>query len=359
LYVNNTYSEDNITTTLSLSSLRSSTTGKRITMSELFEQLNTAIIKRLQDLRVGTIQPYKEDLISGLPSRVLLSKRAILHGCDMRSDNDSRQQQQQRRHLKSRSTTDVNKRLRRSRVAEVNDKMRVIMHDVVRRHVKEGADIADIDVQLYRGICSVGLYPSMLGCDYFPKASSICVNNVVCHAIPYQYQLRDGDIVTLDVCGFNGDFHTDVADTFTIGTPSGHHKKLVSTCRDCLANAVSVCRPGERFSNIGRVVEKTAVDNGFHVLRQFAGHGIGPRLHMPPRVLNYFDPEATNYNDLKMKEGDMFAIEPLLSSGKSGTLAMQLPDKTTYVTHDKSFAAHSERTIMVTGSGCTVLNEFL
>lgn len=217
------------------------------------------------------------------------------------------------------------------------------------RHVKEGADVADIDSLFYEGCQKRGLYPSVLGYDGFPRASCISVNEEVCHCVPYPRKLKDGNIVTIDVCAYDG-YHSDMADTYCIGKVSGEHKKLVDVTRDALYNAIKACKPGVPYNEIGRIVSKTVSENGFVLIDKFGGHGIGKEVHMKPRVSNHINKEKT-----LMKEGDTFAIEPLVTIG-SGRLREHM-DGFGYSTLNGKYAAHFKRTVLITGSAHEVLNE--
>ncbi len=233
------------------------------------------------------------------------------------------------------------------KIFELNIKVKEIVDKIENKFIQSGKNIVDIDNYIYENFCKNNIYPSIFGYQDFPKSSCISINNMVCHCIPYSYKLKEGDIVTVDVCGYNG-FHTDMANTYIVSGKKSQ-EKLVRTNKECLEKAIEICKPGQLYKNIGKIVEKHATENGFTVLTQFNGHGIGKNLHMEPRILNY-----KNNNNLEMKVGDMFTIEPLLTEGINKTIL--LPDKTSVVTADGSISSHFERTIIITESGHLVLN---
>jgi methionyl aminopeptidase len=232
-------------------------------------------------------------------------------------------------------------------VREVNRGLESIMNGLA-RNVRRGADVADLELRFFRQCYDSQLYPSMLGMDGFPRSCSISVNDEVCHCLPYPRTLKDGDIVTLDGCTFNG-LHSDRADTYCIGKVSGEHKRLVDTARDAMWAGIAVCKPGVPYNRIGEAVSKVVHENGFVLIERFTGHGIGKELHMEPSVYN-----CANGVTRKMKVGDMLAVEPLVTIGCGKVRAH--PDGFGYSTRNGKYAAHFERTIRVTEDGYEVLN---
>jgi methionyl aminopeptidase len=302
-----------------------------VDVSKTFDNINNDVVKQISKLGIGRIIPYKKNLLLDLP-RTCLPKTKLTP---------------MKKHIKDQHITQKDL----VKIFDVNRKISEVMIDVS-RYVKVGADVSKIDELLYQKICTERLYPSVFGYGNFPKASCICVNDSICHAIPYKYTLKDSDIVTIDVCAYNG-FHTDVAETYAIGNVNGVHRKLVAANKLCIDSAIQLCKPGQSYNKIGQIVEKIASEHGFQVFKQFSGHGIGKELHMSPCVLNYYDAHVKDI----MKEGDMFTIEPLLTCGDASRLRL-LSDNSTYVTLDGKYVSHFERTILITNSGCIVLNDF-
>lgn len=231
-------------------------------------------------------------------------------------------------------------------IYNVNNAMKDLVYNL---KIKEGTNIASIDRLLYKNTYLKSMFPSCLGLDGFPKASCISINDTVCHGVPYEIKLRDGDIVTVDYCLYNG-LHSDWAHTFTVGKVSGKNKKLVQTTYDCLMSAIDLCKPGQYYREIGRIIYKIAVENGFSIIEKYGGHGIGRELHMNP-----FIPNIPSNNMAIMKVGDMFTIEPLVTTAKTGKTYID-KDGLSIKTINKAYAAHFERTLIITESGYEVLN---
>lgn len=234
---------------------------------------------------------------------------------------------------------------------DVNKQMRKLTKNIGRFFV-QGADIADIDRIIHELIKkNKGITPSMLGYHGFPNATSIAVNDHICHAVPHSYKLQRGDIVTLDLCLFNGKTHSDWAHTFIVGGVNKKYGYLVEATRKCLVNAIAFCAPGKYYEEIGDIVSKTAAKYNCRVVKNLGGHGIGTELHMKPHISNERKIPNTNI----MKVGDTFTIEPLLTVAKTGDTRLH-KDGFTIMTIDKSPAAHFERTLRITRRGCKILN---
>ena len=231
---------------------------------------------------------------------------------------------------------------------QVNRAMRDLVKDIDKLFIK-GADIADIDREIHRRINLTKCTPSMLGYQGFPNATSIAVNDRICHAVPHSYKLRHGDIVTLDVCLYNG-IHSDWAHTFIIGT-NKKYKHLVTATKEALDNAIAFCAPGKYYEEIGDIVSATAARYDCRVVKNLGGHGIGTELHMLPFISNERKMPNTNI----MKIGDIITIEPLLTTAKTGDTRGH-KDGHTIMTIDGSPAAHFERTLIITKGGCKVIN---
>lgn len=297
-------------------------------MNTKYDFINNIIIEKLQLLNYE-INPYKQNY--------LLKNKSIYYP-DYFSKNEINKKIIT---IKQLSSNDMVK------IYEVNKSLANIMI-LLKKEIYEGVDVAYLDNLFFKNICKANLFPSILGYYNFPKASCISVNNTVCHGVPYKYKLQSGDILTLDICAYNG-FHSDMAETFMIGKVSGQHQKLINTTRDCINNALSICKPGVPYSNIGLIVHKTAIDNGFSVIEKYGGHGIGKELHMKP-----FIPNIYIKSDKIMKEGDIFTIEPLISIDNNTTFIAN--DGFSILTKNKKYAAHFERVVLITYSGHEILN---
>jgi methionyl aminopeptidase len=193
------------------------------------------------------------------------------------------------------------------------------------------------------------VYPSPLGYKGFPKSVCTSVNEVICHGIPDDRPLADGDIVNVDVTVYLDGVHGDTSATFLVGRVDTVSKNLVRTTSECLDLAIEVVRPGAPLHDIGRAIETHAHEEGFNVVRSFVGHGIGQVFHGPPQVPHYFEPAATTI----MEPGMVFTIEPMITIGDIRPIIWD--DGWTAVTADGSRSAQFEHTVLVTDTGVDVL----
>ena len=217
---------------------------------------------------------------------------------------------------------------------------------------KPGVTTAEIDREVERVIKSLGAVPEFKGYHGYPASSCISVNDEVVHGIPGGRRLEAGDIVGIDVGARFKGFVGDNAATVPIGKVAAKAQRLVDTTRECLEAAVKECLPGRRLSDIGRAVQTIAEARGYSLVRDYAGHGIGTRMHEDPQVPNYVD-AATMKRDVVLKEGLCIAIEPMLNAG--GPEVRTLEDGWTVVTEDGSLSAHWEDSVAVTKDGPLVL----
>ena len=197
-----------------------------------------------------------------------------------------------------------------------------------------------------------GAVPSFLGYDGFPAALCISVNDVVVHGFPSDYVLKDGDIVSVD-CGakLNG-FCGDSCYTFAVGEISEEAKSLLSVTKDALYKAIAVANAGGRLGDIGHAVQSHCEAQGYGVVREFVGHGIGHEMHEGPQVPNY----GKEGSGVQLKNGMCIAIEPMITQG-SRELRM-LPDRWGVVTRDRRLAAHFEHTIAIHNGKADILSSF-
>lgn len=225
---------------------------------------------------------------------------------------------------------------------------------MIEPHVNSGITTDEINTLVHEWTLANHAYPAPLG--YlggapipFPKSVCTSVNEVVCHGIPGPYVLKDGDIVNVDVTTRLDGYHGDTSLTFYVGQPSAQAKRLVETARECLAAGIAEVKDGARMGNIGAAIQELAQSNGFSVVRDYVGHGVGSRFHMPPQVRHY----GTRGAGDKMKEGMIFTIEPMINEGAD--LTVQLDDMWTVVTADRKLSAQFEHTVRVTKTGCEIL----
>ncbi len=186
---------------------------------------------------------------------------------------------------------------------------------------------------------------------YTPYPRSICtsVNHVVCHGVPGDKRLKAGDVVNIDITVIKDGFHGDTSRMFMVGEPSIQARRLSEVTFDCMWRGIRTVRPGAFLGDIGHVIQNLAESNGYSVVREFCGHGIGRKFHEEPQVLHY----GRAGSGLKLQAGMTFTIEPMINAGKPGI--RQLADGWTVVTKDHSLSAQWEHTVLVTDDGFEVL----
>jgi methionyl aminopeptidase len=215
--------------------------------------------------------------------------------------------------------------------------------------VAPGVTTDEIDALVHQAYIDRGGYPSTLNYRGYPKSLCTSVNEVICHGIPDDRPLREGDIVNLDVTIFLDGVHGDTNATFAVGTIDDASKRLVDVTRECLDLGMAAVRPGRPFSDIGQAIETHAHRHGFEVVRAFVGHGIGEQFHTDLQIPHYFEPRMTT----EMEPGMVFTIEPMISIGTGNHRIWA--DDWTAVTADGSRTAQFEHTVLVTGTGVEVL----
>jgi methionyl aminopeptidase len=215
--------------------------------------------------------------------------------------------------------------------------------------VRPGVTTDELDAICHEACIRRGAYPSPLNYHGFPKSLCTSVNEVICHGIPDDRSLREGDIVNLDVTLFVGGVHGDTNGTFLVGDVGETSRRLVTVTRECLAIGMSAVRPGRPISDIGRAIEGHAARYHYGVVRTFVGHGIGQQFHMEPSVPHYFTPSASR----PMEPGMTFTIEPMITLGSWRERVWD--DGWTAVTVDGRRTAQFEHTLLVTEGGVDVL----
>ena len=190
--------------------------------------------------------------------------------------------------------------------------------------------------------------PAPLNYKGFPKSTCISVNHVVCHGIPGDKVLKNGDILNIDVTVILDGWYGDTSRMFYVGKPSTKAKILTKITYECLMIGIEKVKPGKTLGDVGFAIQSHAEKNGFSVVRDFTGHGLGTVFHTSPTVLHYGQPKT----GLILEEGMFFTIEPMINSGKHDVKI--LSDGWTAVTKDKSLSAQFEHSIGVTSNGCEV-----
>ena len=209
--------------------------------------------------------------------------------------------------------------------------------------VAPGGSTREIDRAVHRFIKSQGAAPSFLGYNGFPASVCISVNDEVIHGIPGSRVLREGDIVSVDVGAFKGGYHGDCAATYTCGKISDEARRLIEVTRQSFFEGLRYAREGYRLPDLCGAIERYVEANGFSVVREYVGHGIGAKMHESPEVPNYVEPKAGRPRFLR---GMTIAVEPMVNAGRAGVKVM--PDGWTVKTADGRLSAHYENSILIT-----------
>ena len=248
------------------------------------------------------------------------------------------------------------------KTAEEIERMRVAgrlaseVLDYIEPFVKPGVTTEALDQLCHDYMVKVqGTVPAPLNYappGYSPYPKSICtsINHQVCHGVPGEKALKKGDIVNIDITVIKDGFHGDTSRMFQVGgSVSILAKRLCQITYECMWLGIAAVKPGTRLGDIGAVIQAHAESNGFSVVREFCGHGIGRKFHEDPQVLHYGRPGT----GMVLQPGMTFTIEPMINAGKAAI--SELPDGWTIVTKDRSLSAQWEHTILVTEQGVEVL----
>jgi methionine aminopeptidase type I len=224
--------------------------------------------------------------------------------------------------------------------------------DMIGEHVKPGVTTDELDRLCHDHIVQVQqAVPANLNYRGFPKTICTSVNHVVCHGIPNDKRLKNGDIINIDVTVIRDGFHGDTSRMYFVGKPLPHAQRLVQDCFEAMWQGIRCVRPGARLGDIGHAIQQHTEGQGFTVVREYCGHGIGRIYHEDPQVLHYGKPGT----GLELRAGMTFTIEPMINAGKRDVKL--LPDGWTVVTRDHSLSAQWEHTVLVTDDGFEVLTQ--
>ena len=215
--------------------------------------------------------------------------------------------------------------------------------------VKPGVTTQEIDKAVYRFIKSQGAEPSFLNYNGYPASVCISVNDEIIHGIPGKRVLQEGDIVSIDVGAFIGGFHGDCAATYACGAISDEAQRLIDVTRQSFFEGAKFVREGYRISDVGHAVQEYVEANGFSVVREYVGHGVGRNMHEAPEVPNYGAPG----HGPKLLRGMTIALEPMVNMGAADI--RQMPDGWTVKTADGKYAAHYENTLLITADEPEIL----
>jgi methionyl aminopeptidase len=222
--------------------------------------------------------------------------------------------------------------------------------DMIGEYVKPGVTTEELDRICHDFIVQVQkAVPANVGYNGFPKTICTSVNHVVCHGIPNDRKLASGDIINIDVTVKYDGFHGDTSRMYFVGKPSVLAERLTRVTREAMWEGIRQVRPGATLGDIGHAIQTHAESNGFSVVREYCGHGIGRIYHEDPQVLHYGRPGTGTV----LREGMTFTIEPMINAGKRHV--QLLKDGWTVVTKDHSLSAQWEHTVLVTAGGYEVL----
>ena len=242
------------------------------------------------------------------------------------------------------------------KTADEIDKMRVAgrlaaeVLEMVAPYVQPGVTTDELDQRCHRHIVEVQhAIPAPLNYHGFPKSICTSVNHVVCHGIPGDRSLKNGDIVNVDITVIKDGFHGDTSQMFVVGEASLKARRLVDTAYECLRVGIALVRPGARLGDIGAAIQTLAESRNFSVVREYCGHGIGRIFHEEPQVLHY----GNAGTGVELQAGMTFTIEPMINAGKRHVKL--LDDNWTVVTKDRGLSAQWEHTVLVTATGHEVL----
>lgn len=222
--------------------------------------------------------------------------------------------------------------------------------DYLEPMVKPGVSTLELNDAAEEWTQAHGAKSAPLGYHGFPKSICTSVNEVVCHGIPNAKQiLKDGDIINIDVTPLLDGYHGDTSKTFFVGDPSPLARRLVEVTEECMWRGIREVKPGARIGDIGAAIQEYAEAQGFSVVRDFVGHGVGRIFHSAPQVPHY----GTRGKGRKIRSGMVFTIEPMINEGTYEVEVMA--DKWTALTKDRKLSAQFEHTLAVTEEGVEIL----
>jgi methionyl aminopeptidase len=230
--------------------------------------------------------------------------------------------------------------------------------DMIGEHVVAGVTTNEIDRICHEYMVNVqDTIPATINYGHktqqypngYPKSICTSVNNVICHGIPGEKKLKNGDIVNIDVTVIKNGWHGDTSRMYTVGKINGRAQKLIDVTKECMEIGIRMVKPGVQLGDIGHAIAQHAHTNRFSVVREYCGHGIGKKFHESPQILHY----GKKGTGMVLQKGMAFTIEPMINVGKRH--CKLLADEWTVVTKDKSLSAQWEHTMVVTDTGVEVL----
>ncbi|MES0445711.1 MAG: type I methionyl aminopeptidase [Desulfobacterales bacterium] len=224
--------------------------------------------------------------------------------------------------------------------------------DLVEPEIKPGITTDYINTLVHKFIIKNGAIPAPLNYRGFPKSVCVSVNETICHGIPGEQVLKDGDIVNVDITPILNGYYADANKTFFVGTPGPEARKIVRVARKSLRKGMSMVKPGNTIGDIGWAIQKYAEGQGCSVVREFVGHGVGFDFHEPPQVPHF----GRKKEGISLIPGMVFTIEPMINIGKKDLVILK--DNWTAVTTDRSLSAQFEQTVLVTEQGFESLTPY-
>ena len=222
--------------------------------------------------------------------------------------------------------------------------------DMIKAHVRPGVTTDELNRICHQYITEQQqAIPAPLNYRGFPRSICTSLNQVVCHGIPGERKLRDGDMLNIDITVIKDGFHGDTSRIFHVGRPSIKARRLAGITFEAMWAGIRRIAPGKRLGDIGHAIQTLAESRGLSVVREYCGHGIGRVFHEPPNVLHHGKPDT----GLTLREGMTITVEPMLNEGRPETRL--LPDGWTVVTRDRKLSAQWEHTVLVTSHGYEVL----
>jgi len=222
--------------------------------------------------------------------------------------------------------------------------------EMIEPHIKAGLTTAELDRICHDYIVNEQqAIPAPLDYHGFPRSICTSVNHVICHGIPNEKRLKEGDMINIDITVIKDDFHGDTSKMFFVGSPSILAKRLAKTAYECMLKGIEQVKPGAYLGDIGQAIQQYAEGNNYSVVREYCGHGIGLGFHEEPQVLHY----GKANTGVQLEPGMIFTIEPMINAGKRHVKLLK--DGWTVVTKDHSLSAQWEHTILVTDTGHEVL----
>ena len=222
--------------------------------------------------------------------------------------------------------------------------------EMIEAHIRPGVSTDELDQLCHQHIINAQqAIPAPLNYRGFPKSICTSLNHQVCHGIPGERRLKNGDMLNIDITVIKDGFHGDTSKIFFVGEPSVIARRLATVSYECMCMGIRMVKPGVRLGDIGYAIQRHAEAHNFSVVREYCGHGIGREFHEDPQVLHYGRPGT----GMALEPGMTFTIEPMINAGKRHTKVLK--DGWTVVTKDHSLSAQWEHTVLVTETGYQVL----